>query len=621
MSRSLGLEWEWRRRLSATNYALQPIVNIHTGLCYGYEALLRNVEVAGFATIGGLFDRAFADGMLGAVDRVLREKALRTFSRLKWADKTRLFYNIDNRLIDADGFVPEEMSGASKTCSGLAGSLCLEISERHPLSDLTRAAGALTRLSNGGCRLAIDDFGTGHSGLQLLYYVKPDFIKIDRFFIQNIAADPRKRMFAESIVKIAHLMGSIVIAEGVETPQEYFCCRKIGCDLLQGYLVQHPTLTETDLRLNYRTVQALSASDRRYDTSSDKRLIKSEIEYIAPVPNDYPLMDLFDRFRTSKERNILPVVDHNQEPVGVIRELTFKDFAYSRYGRSLLSNPTYQKTIKDFIAKFPVADIHTPLERILEIYTLNEGIEGILMVNSRKYIGFLSARSILKTLNEKNLAAARDQNPLSKLPGNTLIYEYVSNALQDSTSAYHLVYFDFDNFKAYNDTYGFRHGDRVILLFSELLKTRSKAGGHFAGHIGGDDFFLGIRDLPVESVLEDAAEIADTFRRDVESFYDPETIRAGFITAKDRVGADTRYPLMTVSTVVLTLPCCIHRIFSTEEIGNIIATLKKEAKQASNKIRVASIRHFQSPSDTEDSAAALPAEARPSLAAVSQVSH
>ena len=73
-----------------------------------------------------------------------------------------------------------------------------------------------------------------------------------------------------------------------------------------------------------------------------------------------------------------------------------------------------------------MAEIHTPIEKILEIYSLNENIEGIIITNNQKYLGFLSAQSLLKVLNDKNLAIARDLNPLTKLPGNTLIHEYVT---------------------------------------------------------------------------------------------------------------------------------------------------------------------------------------------------
>ena len=76
---------------------------------------------------------------------------------------------------------------------------------------------------------------------------------------------------------------------------------------------------------------------------------------------------------------------------------------------------------------------------------------------------FIIAPSI-DPLSEKNIAIARDQNPLTKLPGNTLITAYISETLNDLENTYVYVYFDFDNFKPFNDSYGFRIGDRAILL-------------------------------------------------------------------------------------------------------------------------------------------------------------
>ena len=74
----------WPSRLSRIEYAFQPIVNIHTGVCYGCEALLRNWEDAGIRSISRFFDQAYADGVLYSVDLALREKAIEKFARLEW---------------------------------------------------------------------------------------------------------------------------------------------------------------------------------------------------------------------------------------------------------------------------------------------------------------------------------------------------------------------------------------------------------------------------------------------------------------------------------------------------------------------------------------------------------
>ena len=117
------------------------------------------------------------------------------------------------------------------------------------------------------------------------------------------------------------------------------------------------------------------------------------------------------------------------------------------------------------LQKNSIADIHSSVEKLIETYTQYNNNEGLIIVDNMKYVGILSTQAMLKIINEKNLTLARNQNPLSKLPGNTMIHEYFSKSLSDFASTYHLVYFDFDNFKPFNDKYGFRSGDRLILMF------------------------------------------------------------------------------------------------------------------------------------------------------------
>lgn len=583
-------EDHWEQRISRLDYALQPIVNIHTGLSYGVEALLRNVADGGFETINEVFETAHGDGMLHFVDLKLREKAVEKFAGLGWSHQAKLFFNLDNRVLDSRQYRPGATLDILARFDLPQESLCFEISEKHELHDANEAVLALDAYRVQGFKIAVDDCGTGFSGLKLLYYTKPDFIKIDRFFIQDIARDPNKRVFVHSIVNIAHLMGSVVIAEGVETEQEYYSCRDIGCDLIQGYFVCPPQLEIDELHSRYDAIETLSVQDRRHHSSEDRRLIDMEIEYLDPVGSDCEVFEIFKRFsRKDDGIGFFPVINSNGEPLGVISEKSFKEYAYNPFGTDLLQNPAFGKQVNKFITRFPIADIHTPAEKILEIYSQNETIEGIIIVEHMRYKGFLSARALLKVLNEKNIALARDQNPLTRLPGNTLIHEYVSRALSSRDRRYCLIYFDFDNFKPYNDRYGFRSGDRVILRFAEMLKAWSEYHHRFAGHIGGDDFFMGAEGVALDRIRTEVRGLADQFRTDVESFYDPETIERGYIRGKSRSGEIRKFPLLTVSSVILELPPNRARIYSTEEISTLMARLKKQAKASPEKLRTACV--------------------------------
>jgi diguanylate cyclase (GGDEF)-like protein len=201
--------------------------------------------------------------------------------------------------------------------------------------------------------------------------------------------------------------------------------------------------------------------------------------------------------------------------------------------------------------------------------------------------------SLLKIVNEKNLSIAREQNPLTKLPGNTLIYEYISNAISNEKNGYFFVYFDFDHFKSYNDKYGFRHGDRLIMRFAELLRSVSGSEKRFAGHIGGDDFFLGIQGGSLETVLAATRRITEQFRRDAESFYDTEARNHGYIVTCGRDGRQQQVPLITISQVILQLPEMADRTTSAEEIGNIIADLKMKAKRSPDRLCISDISDLE----------------------------
>lgn len=208
--------------------ALQPVVGIHSGVCHGYEALLRGTEAAGYASIQDFFDSCHAGGHLAEVEMALREKAVAAFASLPHHPRAKLFLNIDNRALAIEGD-PARRTRAILDRHGLPeSSVVFEISERHPLDSGMDAVSTFRHFKRQGFRLAIDDFGTGFSGLQLLYYSEPDYLKIDRFFVADIATDSKKKVFLAHIVTIAHLLGAVVVAEGVETEREFRVCKEIG---------------------------------------------------------------------------------------------------------------------------------------------------------------------------------------------------------------------------------------------------------------------------------------------------------------------------------------------------------------------------------------------------------
>jgi diguanylate cyclase (GGDEF)-like protein len=577
----------WNAIVDTLDVAFQPIVNIHTGACYGYEALLRNVEGAGFESIADFLDSCHALGMLAEIEALVRAKALAKFTAIPHWRQSKLFLNLDHRLLDADEGAVRRIRTQIESFGMDESSVSFEISDRHPLGEPGRLAEVLKAYKRNNLRLAVDDFGTGFAGMQMLHLIEPEFLKIDRLFLAEVATLSKKKLFLSQIVNLAHLLGAVVVAEGVESEREYFLCKEIGCDLIQGHFVQAPTLAVAHLSTLYDGVEEVSRRERR-TAASDQKIIGEQVTWIEPLSLSSGMELVFERFRADRAATFFPVVDEAGEPVGIILEKDLKGYAYSPYGKDLISNKAFGRKLKDFITRCPMADINTKAEHILQAYSAVERSEGILIVDNMKYQGFLSAHSLLRVINEKNLAAARDQNPLTKLPGNNRIHEYVSEALGACDQEVVLAYFDFDNFKPFNDKYGFRLGDRAILLFAELLAKAFGRENGFAGHVGGDDFFGAFRKMEFEEAEAICVQLADTFRRDVESFYDDETRRRGFITGQDRVGNVVNFPLMTVSAAVVNLHAG-RTLHTVDEVSQLIAVLKKGAKHSPTRVCAASL--------------------------------
>lgn len=246
----------WINALKIIDMAFQPIVNIHTGEIFAVESLLRNYKDAGFHSIDAFFDKAYQDGVLFNVDIVLREKTLRKIKPIYEKNNDLiLFYNIDNRILEMEDYE----NGLTKkilTNNGYERDfITFEISEKYEFKSFVEAQTIFNLYSEQGFNIALDDFGTGFSGLKMLYYLNPQYIKIDRFFISDILTDGKKKLFVSSIVELAKKLKIEVLAEGVETEDELQVCKEIGCNLVQGYFIQRPTLNIDELKIEYQNME------------------------------------------------------------------------------------------------------------------------------------------------------------------------------------------------------------------------------------------------------------------------------------------------------------------------------------------------------------------------------
>ena len=327
---------------------------------------------------------------------------------------------------------------------------------------------------------------------------------------------------------------------------------------------------------NYDQVSQINKRDRR-EVCSDFALIEERLERIEPLFINAGIKTMFEAFRQHKSYTVIPLLDNAEHPLGLIHEADIKEHIYSIYGRDLILNPAFARALSDFARPCPVIDIHVSVERLLEAFSATVNPAGLIVTQDARYLGFISATALLQLIEQKNLAVARDQNPLTKLPGNIPIHGYVSRILEAQHQIRHLAYFDFDHFKAFNDHYGFRLGDRAILMFAELLQKELGGSAWFIGHIGGDDFFAGTENAITEPVVKQIQQLLMKFSADVQSLYDPEDRQRGFIRAHDRAGNECDIPLMRCSAVLIEIRPG-DRYHCVETLGRLIAGMKHQAK-------------------------------------------
>jgi diguanylate cyclase (GGDEF)-like protein len=166
-------------------------------------------------------------------------------------------------------------------------------------------------------------------------------------------------------------------------------------------------------------------------------------------------------------------------------------------------------------------------------------------------------------------------NPLTRLPGNISINRQIQGRL-DESRVFAIAYADLDNFKPFNDHYGFSRGDEMIRVTGRLIlnivKNRQSQEG-FVGHIGGDDF---IYVTDVELVEEISNEIIEAFDRIVPTFYDAEDRDKGYIKSVDRQGNIKAYPAITISIGITHNK--MNKFTHYGEITEVASEMKRFAK-------------------------------------------
>jgi diguanylate cyclase (GGDEF)-like protein/PAS domain S-box-containing protein len=251
--RSVDVEIDLREAIDHGRWWLdyQPIVDLASGQVVSCEALLRWSDQAGDPVPPGeLIGLAEATGLIVPLGRSVLERAC--LDTLGWAnrgERVTVAVNVSARQLNEPGFTRSFAEVLHRT--GVSpGLVTVEVSEPAFSGDPAKLRSLLDDLRALGVEVAMDDFGTGSSSLAHLGGLPLTKVKLDKTFIDDLATSSRCRHLVQGVITLAHALGLIVIAEGVEHEAQVAILRELGCDRAQGYLFSHP-LPPEDLRESF----------------------------------------------------------------------------------------------------------------------------------------------------------------------------------------------------------------------------------------------------------------------------------------------------------------------------------------------------------------------------------
>lgn len=462
----------------------QPIICLSERRILGYEALSRGPSNSPLHSPVALFSVASHAGRLSELEIACRESACRRFSEQKLPGK--LFLNISPESLMETAHQPGRTLQLLRDFGIPPSQVVIELTEQTPTDDFDLLQTALHHYRDMGFAIALDDLGAGYSSLRLWSELRPDYVKIDRHFIDGIHQDALKREFVGSILQIARASRAQVIAEGIELPEELAVLTEMGVDLVQGYLLCRPQEQppqEARLMLPKQDNANLALSEEGSDLSA---LLNEQ----PAVDQDTATALVLESFRRQANLNSLAVLDGRGHPVGIVHRHSLSDALLKPFATDLFARKPISRLMSDDFLAVELSQSLQQVSRLLTSRARQRIEEDFIITLNGDYLGLGRVIDVLKLITELKIQQARYANPLTLLPGNVPIQQCLTRLLQQRRESV-ICYVDIDSFKPFNDIYGYGRGDEVLLCLAQCLNDRVDPSRDFVGHIGGDDFFTG----------------------------------------------------------------------------------------------------------------------------------
>ncbi len=564
-------------RKNALYPVFQPIASLENASIYAHEALIRGPQGTPLHTPDALL-RAAADEDLGyEFEFACVIAAMQMWGTMQAPG--RLFVNISANAL-THFFDERGSDDLLRLVTGLGvvpRMLVLEITEHERVQDMDHLMGVVQKIRTVGMSIALDDFGDGRSSLRLWSQIKPEVVKIDKYFTKDISAHGDKLKTIQALQQIAAVFGSELVAEGIETAEDMRVLRDLGITFGQGYFLGYPD------RQPSRYVSEVSQGvlkERQIAVFPElsRGAVGGQLRNLSLVPaptvtalstND----ELAAVFLASPSLHAVAVLEQ-ERPIGIINRALFMN----EYSRLYYREVWGRKPCAAHVNLQPrVIERDHSVDELVGILTSQDQrylTDGFVVTENGRYVGLGTGDQLVRSVTETRIEAARHANPLTFLPGNIPISQHMERLLKKKTD-FVACYADLNNFKPFNDYYGYWRGDEMIRLLARIAMEQCDSQRDFLGHVGGDDFILLFQSPDWNLRCE---RLVDDFNLRARDMFDEAARRAGGIEAEDRYGVLRFFAFTTVSVGAV----CIRggNFTRAEEVANLAALAKHDAKLA-----------------------------------------
>jgi len=570
-------------RRSQLSTVFQPIASLSDGQVFAHEALVRGPQGTSFHAPDALLLAAGHENLGFEFETQCVSTALTGWGVL--GDARRLFVNMGAdallQLLRRAGIDALMLMLGSVGVS--ARQIVIEITEYERIADMDSLAAALCDVRGAGVGLALDDFGDGRSSLRLWSQLKPEFVKIDKYFSKAISQHADKLKTIQALQQIASIFETSLIAEGIENEDDLRVLRDVGIQYGQGYFLGRPAPAPRgqidQIALNVihdRTVAVFPELRRAPSLGVLDRLSVIEAPTATAVTTNNALAKVFFHH---PHLHAIAVVD-GYRPIAIINRTTFMNEFSRLYYRELSGK---KPCMLHANSNPRVIERNHSIDELVGILTSEDQrylADGFIVTENGRYVGLGTSDQLVRSVTETRVEAARHANPLTFLPGNIPITQHIQRLLTNR-AAFVACYADLNNFKPFNDQYGYWRGDEMIRALAKIAQAHCDPRRDFVGHVGGDDFILLYQSDNWHAQCE---QIIAEFAQQAFVLFDPSARDAGGIYAEDRFGVNRFFPLTTLSIgAVRVTPGCFDH---PEQVATVAARAKHDAKMSGNGLSI-----------------------------------